>query len=255
MTLDVHLFPCRSDNYGFLIRDAATGVVAAVDTPDADRILHALQGLGWGRLDLILNTHWHPDHTEGNARLKAETGCEIVGPEEVARVAPLDRAVGDGDIVQVGETQFQVTATPGHTLGHIAYHQAEEGWLFSGDTLFAAGCGRLFEGSAAVMWASLSQLSALPDDTLVCCGHEYTEANGRFALSVDPFNVALRERVAAVAALRAAGQPTVPSRLGDEKAANPFLRADDGGLAATLGFAGQPAAEVFAEIRRRKDVF
>lgn len=166
MTLDVHLFPCRSDNYGFLIRDAATGVVAAVDTPDADRILHALQGLGWGRLDLILNTHWHPDHTEGNARLKAETGCEIVGPEEVARVAPLDRAVGDGDIVQVGETRFQVTATPGHTLGHIVYRSAADDLAFVGDTLFALGCGRLFEGTAEQMFDSLQRLKAWPDRTV-----------------------------------------------------------------------------------------
>ena len=240
MTLDVHLFPCRSDNYGFLIRDAATGVVAAVDTPDADRILHALQGLGWGRLDLILNTHWHPDHTEGNARLKAETGCEIVGPEEVARVAPLDRAVGDGDIVQVGETRFQVTATPGHTLGHIVYRSAADDLAFVGDTLFALGCGRLFEGTPEQMFASLQSLKAWPDQTVIWCAHEYTASNARFTLSLDdrPETVAHAE---AIFAARDRGEPTVPTTLGVEKRFNPFMTATD--------------ADQFASRRAAKDAF
>ena len=185
MTLTVRQFPCLSDNYGFLIRDEATGLVAAVDTPDAEAVLADLEASGWGRLDLILNTHWHPDHTEGNARLKAETGCEIVGPEEVARVAPLDRAVGDGDIVQVGETQFQVTATPGHTLGHVVYRSAADDLAFVGDTLFALGCGRLFEGTAEQMFDSLQRLKAWPAQTVLWCAHEYTASNARFTLSLD----------------------------------------------------------------------
>ena len=240
MTLDVHLFPCRSDNYGFLIRDAATGVVAAVDTPDADRILHALQGLGWGRLDLILNTHWHPDHTEGNARLKAETGCEIVGPEEVARVAPLDRAVGDGDIVQVGDTQFQVTATPGHTLGHIVYRSAADDLAFVGDTLFALGCGRLFEGTAEQMFDSLQRLKAWPDRTVLWCAHEYTASNARFTLSLDD-RPETRAHAEAIFAARERGGPTVPTRLDVELRFNPFLTAT--------------SAEEFAARRAAKDGF
>ena len=174
MTLDVHLFPCRSDNYGFLIRDAATGVVAAVDTPDAARIVEELEGLGWGRLDLILNTHWHPDHTEGNARLKADWACEIVGPEEVRKVAPLDRVVADGDVVMVGETRFKVTETPGHTLGHVVFHAPGDDLAFTGDTLFALGCGRLFEGTPEQMFGSLQRLKAWPDKTVIWCAHEYT---------------------------------------------------------------------------------
>jgi hydroxyacylglutathione hydrolase len=240
MALDVHLFPCRSDNYGFLIRDQATGVVAAIDTPDAARILEELAGLGWGRLDLILNTHWHPDHTEGNERLKAETGCEIVGPEEVRRVAPLDRAVADGDVVTVGETRFSVIATPGHTLGHVVFHAVEDGLAFVGDTLFALGCGRLFEGTPEQMWASLQRLSAWPDETVIWCAHEYTASNARFALSLDD-RPEMKAHAEAIFAARDRGQPTVPTTLGVEKRFNPFLRAGD--------------AAVFADRRAAKDSF
>lgn len=240
MTLDVHLFPCRSDNYGFLIRDAATGVVATVDTPDADRILQELDGLGWGRLDLILNTHWHPDHTEGNARLKAETGCEIVGPEEVRRVAPLDRVVSDGDVVQVGDTRFQVTATPGHTLGHVVYRSAADGLAFVGDTLFALGCGRLFEGAPEQMFDSLQRLKAWPAQTALWCAHEYTAANARFTLSLDD-RPETRAHAQAVFAARERGEPTVPTRLDVELRFNPFLTATD--------------AQEFAARRAAKDGF
>ena len=240
MTLDVHLFPCRSDNYGFLIRDAATGVVAAVDTPDAARILEELERLGWGRLDMILNTHWHPDHTEGNERLKAEWGCEIVGPEEVRRVAPLDRVAADGDVVMVGETRFEVTATPGHTLGHVVFRAPDAGLAFVGDTLFALGCGRLFEGTAEQMFASLQRLKAWPDATVIWCAHEYTAANARFTLSLDdrPETAAHAQ---AIFAARERGEPTVLTTMGVEKRFNPFLTAAD--------------AEQFAARRAAKDAF
>ena len=226
MPLDVRLFPCLSDNYGFLVRDAATGAVATVDTPDADAILAALEQSGWGRLDLILNTHWHPDHTQGNAALKAATGCEIVGPEEVRRAAPLDRVVRGGDVVSLGDTALEVTDTPGHTLGHIVYRDPAGAQAFVGDTLFALGCGRLFEGTPGQMWDSLQALAAWPDDTTVWCAHEYTAANARFALSLDD-RPQMAARAAAVFAARERLQPTVPTTIGAEKAFNPFLRAAD----------------------------
>ena len=226
MALDVRLFPCLSDNYGFLVRDRATGVVATVDTPDADAILADLDRSGWGRLDLILNTHWHPDHTQGNAALKAATGCEIVGPDEVRRAAPLDRVVQGGDVVRLGDTAFEVTDAPGHTLGHIVYRDADGAQAFVGDVLFVLGCGRLFEGAPEQMWSSLQALAAWPDDTVVWCAHEYTAANARFALSLDD-RPEMAARAAAVFAARERGQPTVPTTIGAEKAFNPFLRAVD----------------------------
>ena len=226
MALDVRLFPCLSDNYGFLARDRATGAVATIDTPDADAILGDLERSGWGRLDLVLNTHWHPDHTGGNAALKAATGCEIVGPEEVRRAAPLDRVVRGGDAVMLGETRLEVTEAPGHTLGHIVYRDAAGGHAFVGDVLFVLGCGRLFEGKPEQMWASLQALAAWPDDTVVWCAHEYTAANARFALSLDD-RPEMAARAAAIFAARERNQPTVPTTIGAEKAFNPFLRAAD----------------------------
>ena len=240
MPLDVRLFPCLSDNYGFLVRDAATGAVATIDTPDADTILAELERSGWGRLDLILNTHWHPDHTQGNAALKAAAGCEIVGPEEVRRAAPLDRVVRGGDSVMLGETTLEVTDTPGHTLGHIVYRDPAGGQAFVGDTLFALGCGRLFEGTPEQMWDSLQRLAAWPDETTVWCAHEYTAANARFTLSLDD-RPQMAARAAAVFAARERGQPTVPTTIGAEKAFNPFLRAAD--------------AADFAARRAAKDAF
>jgi hydroxyacylglutathione hydrolase len=239
MALDIHQFPCLNDNYGFLIRDRATGACASIDSPDAERILAEAARLGW-RLTTVLNTHWHADHAGGNAALKATTGCELVGPEEVRRIAPLDRVVGDGDVVALGETRFEVLGTPGHTLGHIAYYDAADGVAFVGDTLFALGCGRLFEGDAPTMWRSLSRLAALPDETRVYCAHEYTADNARFALSLDR-DPALTERVAQVFAARERGEPTVPTTIGLERRTNPFLRASD--------------AESFAAARAAKDVF
>ncbi len=251
MTLTVRQFPCLSDNYGFLIRDDATGKTGCIDTPDAAAILAELKAAGWG-LDFILNTHWHPDHAGGNAEIKAATGCEIVGPAEVTRIAPLDRTVGGGDTVQFGETSFQVIETGGHTLGHIAYFDAADRIAFVGDTLFALGCGRLFEGKPEQMWASLSRLAALPDETRVYCAHEYTASNARFALSVDEAP-ALKARAADVFAARERGEWTVPTTIGLEKATNPFLRAPQ--LAAKVGKAGAPDYEAFAAVRAAKDSF
>lgn len=251
MPLEVHQFPCLSDNYGFLIRDAASGKTACIDTPDAAAILRELKGLGWG-LDLILNTHWHPDHAGGNAEIKAETGCAIVGPKEVTRIAPLDREVGGGDVVELGETRFSVIESGGHTLGHIAYYDPAGGVAFVGDTLFALGCGRLFEGTAEQMWDSLQRLAALPDDTRVYCAHEYTASNARFALSVDDAP-ALKARAEAVFAARERGEWTVPTTIGLEKATNPFLRAPV--LAERVGAAGAPDAQAFAAVRAAKDSF
>ena len=247
MPLVVRQFPCLQDNYGFLARDEATGKTATVDTPDAGAILAALEREGWG-LDFILNTHWHPDHAGGNAELKAATGAVIVGPAEVTRIAPLDRTVAGGDMVELGESRFTVLETGGHTLGHIAYFDAEDRVAFVGDTLFALGCGRLFEGTAEQMWTSLSRLAALPDDTRVYCAHEYTAANARFALTVDPAQ-ALQARAEAIFAARKRGEPTVPTTIGLEKSTNPFLRAP------ILVGPGKRDYEAFAQIRAAKDAF
>ncbi len=239
MPLTVRQFPCLSDNYGFLIRDEASGRTACVDTPDADAILEQLGQLGWG-LDFILNTHWHPDHAGGNPAVAAATGAKAVGPAEVTKIAALDRTVAGGDTVALGETRFEVIETGGHTLGHIAYFDRADAVAFVGDTLFALGCGRLFEGTAEQMWASLSRLAALPEDTRVYCAHEYTAANARFALSVD-HDKRLEGRAQDVFAARARGEATVPTSIGLEKATNPFLRA--GG------------AKAFGALRAAKDAF
>ncbi len=251
MPLNVHQFPCLSDNYGFLVRDEASGQTACIDTPDAEAVLRELETLGWG-LTLVLNTHWHPDHAGGNAAVKAATGCTVIGPQEVERIAPPDRVVTDGDTVELGETTFKVIDTGGHTLGHITYYDAADDIAFVGDTLFALGCGRLFEGTAQQMWTSLQKLAALPDATTVYCAHEYTASNARFALSVDP-SAALKARAEAVFAAREKNQPTVPTTIGLEKATNPFLRAP--ALAANVGAAGKPDYEAFGAVRAAKDSF
>jgi len=251
MTLTVRQFPCLSDNYGFLIRDDATGKTGCIDTPDAAAILAELKRAGWG-LDLILNTHWHADHAGGNAEIQAATGCQIVGPAEVTRIAPLDRTVVGGDVVELGETRFGVIETGGHTLGHIAYFDDADRIAFVGDTLFALGCGRMFEGQPQQMWASLSRLAALPDETRVYCAHEYTASNARFALSVDQ-DPALKARAEQVFAARERGEPTVPTTIALEKATNPFLRAPL--LAAAVGKASAPDYEAFAAVRAAKDNF
>jgi len=227
MPLTVHLFPAREDNYAFLARDEATGTVAAIDTPDAQVILDAIQRLGWGRLDRIINTHWHPDHTEGNAQLKAETGCDIWGPEEVRKVAPLDQVVEEGDVVRIGDTTLHVTATPGHTLGHVVFRSAEDHIAFTGDTLFTLGCGRLFEGTPEQMWDSLQRIAAWPDETALYGAHEYTASNARFLVTVDERPEA-RAHAEAIFTKRALGEATVPTTLGVERRFNPYLTARDG---------------------------
>lgn len=240
MTLSVRIFPCRSDNYGFLVRDEATGQVATIDTPDAEAILKDLEASGWGRLDMILNTHWHPDHTEGNERLKAETGCEIVGPEEVRRVAPLDRVIKDGDTVALGETVFEVTEAPGHTLGHVVLHAAGEKQAFVGDVIFPLGCGRLFEGTPEQMFDSLSKIAAWDDETVLYAAHEYAASNARFALSLSD-DMALKAHCDEIFAKRERDEKTVPTTLAVEKQFNPFLTAK--------------TAEEFAQRRAAKDSF
>jgi hydroxyacylglutathione hydrolase len=251
MPIAVRQFPCLADNYGFLVRDEASGLAACIDTPDADAVLRDLDEAGW-RLALIMNTHWHPDHAGGNAAVQAATGATIVGPAEVRKIAPLDREVGGGDTVTLGETRFQVLETGGHTLGHISYYDAEDHAAFVGDTLFAMGCGRLFEGPPAQMWASLSRLAALPEDTTVYCAHEYTEANAYFALSVDS-SPALQTRAEEVFALRRQGLPTVPTTIGRERETNPFLRATE--LAGAVGIASGDPVRAFAALRAAKDSF
>lgn len=251
MPLKVHQFPCLEDNYGFLALDEATGLAACIDTPEAGAILRELGKLGW-KLSLILNTHWHPDHAGGNEQIKAATGAIVVGPAEVTRIAPLDREVRGGDFVMLGETRFEVLESGGHTLGHIAYYDADEHIAFVGDTLFALGCGRLFEGKPDQMWASLQRLAALPDDTRVYCAHEYTASNARFALSVDHDPV-LKARADQIFAARERGEATVPTTIGLEKATNPFLRAPK--LAGRVGADGKADYEAFAAVRAAKDVF
>ncbi len=246
MPLNVRQFPCLEDNYGFLIRDEQTGLAACIDTPDVNAILEEARKAGW-TLSFVFNTHWHPDHAGGNAEIQAATGATIVGPPEVRRIAPLDREVGDGDVVMLGATRLDVLDVGGHTSGHIAYHDAADAIAFVGDTLFAMGCGRLFEGTPEQMWTSLSKLAALPDETTVYCAHEYTAANARFALSVDQ-DAGVRSRADKIFAMRERGEPTVPTTIGVEKATNPFLRAP-------LLRSGLAPARAFAEIRGAKDVF
>jgi len=255
MPLDLVTIPCLTDNYAFLIHDPASGETAVIDVPDAAPVLAALRQRGW-TLSQILITHHHSDHIQGVADLRAATGATVAGnAADAHRLPPLDLALHPGQTVQVGGETGSVIDVPGHTIGHIAYSFPEAGLVFTADSLMACGCGRLFEGTAAQMWDSLSALARLPPETLVCSGHEYTASNARFALSLEPDNVALISRNAAIAAARQNGQPTVPSRLSEELATNPFLRAHLPGIKAGLGLAEASDAAVFAEIRARKDRF
>ena len=253
--LEIHQIPVLGDNYVYLVHDSVSGETACVDPAVAGPVRDALQGKGW-RLSHILNTHHHGDHTGGNMELKQVTGCTIVGSAaDAARIPGIDVRVAEGDTVAIGSHVARVMDVPGHTSGHIAFWFENSKALFSGDTLFSLGCGRLFEGSAEQMWASLLKFHSLADDTRVYCAHEYTNSNADFALSIDPDNAALNRRADEITRLREAGQPTVPSMMGDEKAANPFLRADDDSLLAATGLTGQDAVSAFAEIRHRKDIF
>ncbi len=225
--LEVVRIPVLSDNYVWLLHDDASGETVADDPAVAEPVLAAATARGW-RIGQIWNTHWHGDHVGGNAAIKAATGCIITGPAaEADRIGTLDRTVGEGDHVRIGDHVAIVMAVPAHTAGHIAYHLADDRIAFVGDTLFAMGCGRLFEGTAAQMFANMQRLAAMPDDTRVYCAHEYTLSNGRFALTVEPDNGALAARVAAVEAARARGEATVPTSIGEERATNIFMRARD----------------------------
>ena len=250
--LEIHQFPCLSDNYGFLVHDPASQETTCIDTPDADAYLREAAAKGW-QITQIWNTHWHPDHAGGNAAIKAATGCTIVAPAEVERISPIDRVIADGDTVMLGEHQAAVFDVGGHTNGHIAYHLAGDGIAFVGDSVFALGCGRMFEGTPEQFWASLTRIKALPPETMLYCAHEYTQSNARFAVHADPENADLLAYVAEIDARRARREPTVPTKLERELLTNPFLRADDAGLRARWGGAAPP--ETFANLRQAKDSF
>ena len=255
MPAEIRLFPCLKDNYGVLLHDSDTGATAAIDAPEAAPVEAALKATGWKLTDILV-THHHADHTGGIEALKKKYGCRVVAPEkEAAKIPAVDETVHEGDGIVVGNLAGKVIETPGHTLGHIAYWFPKDDVAFVGDTLFSIGCGRVIEGTPEMMWNSLKKLRSLPNETQIYCGHEYTAANIKFALSIDAENPVLEARAAQVQQLREEGAPTIPVSIGDEKLANPFLRADVADLAADIGMAGKPPAEVFAEIRGRKDRF
>jgi len=238
--LTVSAVPVLTDNYVWMIQDAETGETAAVDPSVAEPVLEAAAASGM-RITQVLNTHWHPDHTGGNQGIKAATGCSITAPAEAQRVSEVDRIVAEGDQVTVAGARAVVWDIPAHTAGHIAYYFEEERMIFVGDTMFAMGCGRLFEGTAEQMYANLRRIAALPDDVRIYCGHEYTLANARFAAHVEPGNIAIAERMARVEAQRNAAEITLPTTVREELATNPFVRAPD--------------VEEFARLRRDKDSF
>ena len=251
--IDIFQFPCRSDNFGVLVHSGDTTI--AIDAPDEKQILAALQDKGW-TLTHILTTHHHTDHVEANEALKARFGATIIGPQkEKAKIPGIDRAVSGGETLDVGGIRVEAIDTPGHTLGEISYYLPDARTVFAADALFSLGCGRLFEGDAAMMWESLKRLRALPDDTMLYCGHEYTATNARCAIALDPGNLALQERVKQVETLRVEGKPTIPVLLGEEKRTNPFLRADVAELKEAMGMADAAPAEVFAAIRKTRDTY
>ena len=255
MTAEIRLFPCLNDNFGYLVHDHATRATASIDAPEAGPIIKALEREGWTLTDILI-THHHHDHVGGVAELKQKYGCRVVAPHDKStKIANADLRVGQGDVVKVGGLLARVLETPGHTLDHISYVSDSEKTLFAADTLFSIGCGRVIEGDHPMMWDSLLKLRALPDDFKLYCGHEYTAANVKFALTVEPDNAALKARAAEVTRLRADGKPTIPTLLGEEKKANVFLRADEPSVAASVRMKGRGAAEVFGEVRERKNKF
>ena len=249
--LEIVQFPCLSDNYGVLLRAGES--VAAIDAPEADAVMAALDERGW-HLTHVFTTHHHPDHVQGNAALKARFGCEITGPvRERDRIPGIDRAVGGGDAFAWAGREVRVIDTPGHTAGEVSFYLPDDGVLFAGDTLFACGCGRLFEGTPADMWGSMQRLLELPDETVVYAGHEYTLSNARFAVTVDPDNERLRERLAEVERLRERNEATLPTTMELERATNPFLRVDDPAIRSALGMMEASDVDVFARVRALKD--
>lgn len=252
--LTIHQFPCLSDNYGYLVHDTVSGETAAIDTPDAEKYLAEAASKGW-TITAIWNTHWHPDHAGGNLKIKDATGCEIIGPKgEAEKIPGIDRAVGGGDQVRLGDMVADVIDVPGHTLGHIAFHMPGEGVALVGDAVFALGCGRVFEGDMPMMWNSMRAIKSLPPETVLYCAHEYTQANARFAETIETGNTALKAYIAEIDEKRSRGERTVPMPLSRELETNPFLRADIPELQAAMGHPGDAAA-TFGEIRGRKDKF
>lgn len=255
--LEIHQFPCLSDNYGYLLHDPESGETACIDTPNAEAYLREAGHKGW-QITQIWNTHWHPDHAGGNAAIKAASGCTVSGPAEVERIAPPDRIVTHGDSLALGGYAAQVIDVSGHTNGHVAYYLPDAGLAFVGDAVFALGCGRMFEGQPDQFWASLCRIKALPPATLLYCAHEYTQSNARFALHADPDNAQLRDYAAQIERARADGLPTVPTPLSRELATNPFLRADDPDLQARWASQGGKLGDsiaTFAALRAAKDTF
>jgi len=255
MPLEIVTIPCLKDNYAFLAHDKATGQTAVVDVPEAAPIIAALKQRGW-TLTHVLLTHHHWDHVDGLAALLADHPATVIGAAADAhRLPPLDIAVSEGDRVTIGSDTGTVIDVSGHTLGHVAFHFPDSAVVFTADSLMAMGCGRLFEGTPAQMYASLAKLAALPPETLVCSGHEYTASNAKFALTIEPGNTALISRIEKIETARAQGRPTVPSLLSTERATNPFLRSDSPEIQANIGLSGADPVAVFTEVRRRKDSF
>ena len=248
----VHLFPCLSDNYGFLLHDEESRETVCIDTPDGDEYLRQAQLKGWS-ITQIWNTHWHPDHTGGNASIKLAARCPIVGPQEVERVGPVDKVVIAGDKVTIGSWEADIIDVGGHTAGHIAYYLPDAKLAFIGDSLFPLGCGRMFEGEPDQFWQSLKRIRELPENTRLYSAHEYSQANAKFALHADPDNAALRSYADDIDSKRADGEPTVPSTLARERVTNPFLRADDPDMQNRWG--GDTPAQTFAALRSAKDTF
>ena len=257
MTQEIEIIqiPCLNDNYGYLVHHASSGETASIDTPDAAPLLAALAERNW-TLTAIFNTHHHYDHIGGNLELKEKTGCKIFGPAgEADKIPGLDEALDDGDMISLGGEQIRILNVGGHTKGHIAYYFFESSCAFVGDTLFMLGCGRMFEGTPQQMWSSLKKIANLPPETLIYCAHEYTEANARFAVTVDPGNQNLADRIEDIKTLRSEDKPTVPASIAVELATNPFLRAGDPAIQNHLGMLGADIVDVFAEIRKLKDSF
>ena len=255
MPAEIRLFRCRSDNFGVLLHDRESGATASIDAPEAAPIEAALKATGWKLTDILV-THHHADPTDGIKALKDKYKCRVVAPAgEAAKIPAVDETVREGDKVSVGTLSANVIETPGHTLGHIAYWFHGEQVAFVGDTLFSVGCGRVIEGTPEQMWRSLVKLRDLPDSTEIYCGHEYTLANIKFARTIEPNNKALAARETQAKQQVAQDEATIPVTIGDEKKTNPFLRADIPDVAAGISMAGKPAAQVFAEIRERKNRF